>query len=216
MNGRSTGSQSGPNIGGMKRFAWLAALPLALGLAVACGDDDDVQPTSTAGVGTPTAAGETPGATNTPFEGGTAPVTATAPASLEPPLLQDVRAASHEGYDRIVFEFEGAGVPGYVVEYTPDAVACGSGVDRAAELGGGMVPAAILRIQMQPANAHTEEGQPTAPLTIEPNLSALRAGLLTCDFEADVTFHLALTAEQPFAVSVLNDPPRLVVDIAND
>jgi hypothetical protein len=200
----------------MMRFGWLAALPLAVGLFAACGDDDDASPTSTPGAETPTAAGETPGATNTPFDGGTAPVTATAPVGLEPPLLQDVRAASHEGYDRIVFEFEGTGVPGYVVEYTPDAVACGSGEDRAAELGDGMVPAAILRVQMQPSNAHTEAGEATVPLRIEPNLSTLRTGLLTCDFEADVTYHLALTAEQPFAVSVLENPPRLVVDIAND
>jgi hypothetical protein len=199
------------------RLRWLAALPLAAALVFACGDDDDgPAPTPTAGAETPTAPGETPGATNTPFDGGTAPVTATAPATLEPPILEDVRAASHEGYDRIVFEFEGAGVPGYVVEYSPDAIACGSGEDRAAELGEGTVPPAILRIQMQPANAHTEEGQPTAPLRIEPNLSTLRAGLLTCDFEADVTYHLALTAEQPFRVSVVADPPRLVVDIAND
>ncbi len=202
----------------MQHFRFLVALPLAAALIFACGDDDTPNPTGTAGAGTPasTAPGETPGATGTPFQGDTAPVTATAVPNLEPPLLQDVRAASHEGYDRIVFEFEGAGLPGYAVAYTTDAIACGSGQDRAPELGDGTVPAAILRIQMQPANAHTEAGEPTAPLKLEPNLSTIRAALLTCDFEADVTYHLALTAEQPFAVSVLTDPPRLIVDIAND
>ncbi|HMO52887.1 MAG TPA: hypothetical protein PJ994_00120 [Tepidiformaceae bacterium] len=193
----------------MARLHLLAAIPLAALLLFGCGDDDSPVPTPPGG--TPTAE-----ATSTPFEGDTAPVTATAPAGLEAALLEDVRAASHEGYDRIVFEFEGTGVPGYRVEYTSEAIACGSGEDRATELGEGTVPAAILLVQMQPANAHTEEGVATVPLRIDPNLSALRAALLTCDFEADVTYHLALTAEQPFAVSVLDNPPRLVVDIAND
>lgn len=204
----------------MLHFRALASIPLvATLLFAACGDDDETpDPTATSGAETPatTGPGETPSATGTPFEGDTAPVTATAPAGLEPPLLRDVRAASHEGYDRIALEFEGDGVPGYSISYTADAIACGSGEDRAAELGEGTVPAAILRIQVQPANAHTEAGEATAPLTIEPNLSTLRTGLLTCDFEADVTYHLALTAEQPFAVSTLNDPPRLIIDIAND
>ncbi len=203
----------------MLHLRLLAALPLAAALIFACGDDDDASdPTATSGAGTPATAApsETPGATGTPFEGDTAPVTATAAPNLEPPLLQDVRAASHEGYDRIVFEFEGDGLPGYNVAYTTDAIACGSGMDRATELGDGTVPAAILRIQMQPANAHTEAGEATAPLELEPNLSTIRAALITCDFEADVTYHLALTAEQPFAVSVLEDPPRLIIDIAND
>ncbi len=193
-------------------------LPVALVFGAACGDDDDTDPTQTPTGETPsaTAANETPSATGTPFQGDTAPVTATAPAGLEPPILQDVRAASHEGFDRIVFEFEGDGLPGYSISYTTGAVACGSGEDRAAELGEGTVPPAILRIQMQPANAHTEAGESTAPLDLQPNLSTIRAGLLTCDFEADVTYHLALTAEQPFAISTLNDPPRLVVDVAND
>lgn len=188
------------------------AVPLFLAtvlLGAACGDDDDTDGTLTPGADTPTSTG-------TPFQGDVAPVTATAPAGLEPPILQDVRAASHEGYDRIVFEFEGDGIPGYSVSYTTDAITCGSGEDKAEELGDGTAPAAILRIQMQPANAHTEAGESTAPLELQPNLSTIRAALLTCDFEADVTYHLALTAEQPFAISTLNDPPRLVVDIAND
>jgi len=204
----------------MLHLRTLAVIPLAAALLfAACGDDDDSpDPTATTGAETPatSAPGETPGATGTPFEGDTAPVTATAEAGLEPPLLRDVRAASHEGYDRFVLEFEGDGIPGYSISYATDAIACGSGEDKAAELGEGTVPAAILRIQVQPANAHTEQGEATAPLTLEPNLSTLRAALLTCDFEADVTYHLALTAEQPFAVSTENDPPRLVVDIAND
>lgn len=216
----------------MLRFSMLAALPLAAALVFACGGDDDTPDptatvgetttaTSTSGAGetpgsTATTPGETPGATTTPFEGDVVPVTATAEPGLGAPILVDVRAASHPGFDRIAFEFEGDGPPGYSVQYVDQAIACGSGHDRTNDLGDGTAPKAILQVQILPAAAHNEGGTATAPLEIEPNLSALRTALLTCDFEADVTYHLALTDEQPFAVSVLENPPRLVVDIGND
>lgn len=216
----------------MLRFSMFAALPLAAALVFGCGGDDDspdptatadetTTVTSTAGAGeTPaasaTAPGETPTAPETPFEGNVVPVTATAEPDLETPVLVDVRAASHPGFDRIAFEFEGDGPPGYSVQYVDQAIACGSGHNRTNDLGDGTAPQAILQVQILPAAAHNQGGTATAPLKVEPNLSALRTALLTCDFEADVTYHLALTAVQPFAVSVLENPPRLVVDIGND
>ncbi|HSK72762.1 MAG TPA: hypothetical protein VK892_13760, partial [Pyrinomonadaceae bacterium] len=71
-------------------------------------------------------------------------------------VLKEVRSAEHGNYDRVVFEFEGAELPGYHIEYIDKPVrACGSG-DVVPLKGDGW-----LEIRFQPANAHTEEGKPT-------------------------------------------------------
>ncbi len=71
-------------------------------------------------------------------------------------VLEQVRTAQHEAHDRAVFEFEGAELPGYHIEYIDKPVrACGSG-DTVPLKGDGW-----LEIRFQPAHAHTEEGQPT-------------------------------------------------------
>src|SRR5688572_2350499 len=71
-------------------------------------------------------------------------------------VLKAVRTARHEGFDRVVFEFETAELPGYRIEYIDKPVKqCGSG--NVVNLKGD----AWLEVRFYPANAHTEEGKPT-------------------------------------------------------
>ena len=199
----------------------IALVPTLL-VAVACGDDDDgdeMTPQPTAGTpattASPGATVPSPAATAT-FEGGTTPVEKPAVPTAGAATLTAVRAATHEGYDRIVFEFaEGDAIPGYSVRYEDAAVQCGSGEDVTAQLGGGSPPAAILHVDLRPANAHNEAGQATAEGELAPGLPAIKRVLRTCDFEAVVVYSAAVAAEAPFRVSELAAPPRLVVDIAN-
>lgn len=123
-------------------------------------------------------------------------------------LLQAVRTARHDGYDRIVLEFDGA-VPEYAVQYaSPPLHQCGSG--RPVELDSG----AILQIELRGTNAHTEQGEPTvADRDRSPGLPVLEQARLTCDFEAVVEWVLGLDQRVPFRVLTLQDPPRLVVDL---
>lgn len=123
-------------------------------------------------------------------------------------VLQAVRSASHDGYDRTVFEFDG-GVPGYHVEYIDEPVRqCGSGT---------VVPLpgdGWLEIRFAYARAHTDAGTPTvAERSRAPELSVLRALTLTCDFEGTVTWVLGLAAPNRYRVLELSDPARLVVDV---
>jgi hypothetical protein len=121
----------------------------------------------------------------------------------------DVRAAGHDGYDRIAFEFTGA-PPGYRVQYVTDPTQCGSGEPIAVPAG-----YAALEVKFQPADAHDESGQGTAPDTaINPGLPAISAAEQSCDFEADVTWVVLLTEEVDFRVIPLTDPYRLAVDVA--
>lgn len=123
-------------------------------------------------------------------------------------ILREVRAASQEGFDRVVFEFEGSTVPGYRVGYVDSAIQCGSG--EAVEVAG----AALLQAQLVPAQAHTEAGEPTVrERERRPGLPVLQEMESICDFEADVTWVLGLASRSRFRVQELSSPPRLVIDI---
>jgi hypothetical protein len=68
--------------------------------------------------------------------------------------LRAVRTARNAGWDRVVFEFDGADVPGYHVEYVDRPVRkCGSG-DETQVAGQGW-----LEVRITPARAHDEAGQ---------------------------------------------------------
>lgn len=200
----------------MPRWVLLVALLSVVtvgAVAAACDDDDGSAPSPTSTLSeTAPLATDTPAATAEatppPFEGSRDPVVVvndTGPVAL----LVDVRAAEHEGYDRIVFEFEDA-LPGYRVEYVDQAIACGIG--EAVDVEGN----ALLQVKMQPANAHNDLATPTfGSQEITPGLPSILEALQTCDFEADTTWVAGLAEEADFAVTTLTDPFRLVVDIAH-
>lgn len=123
--------------------------------------------------------------------------------------MNAVRAARHGNYDRVVFEFAGAEMPSYHVEYVDKPVrSCGSGE---------VVPLAgdgWLEVRFNPANAHGENGKPTvSDRERSPNLPVIKEMKITCDFEADVEWVLGVTSPNKYRVTELKNPTRLVVDI---
>lgn len=142
------------------------------------------------------------------FEG-TAGVTEKRRDGRAPVVLREVRAARHDDFDRVVFEFEGDALPGYRVEYVDRPVRqCGSG--RAVALEG----EGWLRVSLRPAYAHTERGEPTVAERERrigfPNLKELK---MVCDFEADVEWALGLSSPERYRVLELQGPARLVLDV---
>lgn len=131
--------------------------------------------------------------------------------SSEVPILRAVRVGEHEGLDRLVFEFDGQGLPAWRVEYVDGPVTdCGAGntVPVAGE--------AKLQIRFSGAHAHTPEGRPTSGparrAANQPNLSEI---VRICDFEAEVTWVAGLAQPTPYTPRVLSNPSRLVIDIAH-
>lgn len=124
-------------------------------------------------------------------------------------VLKEVRTAGHDGYDRVVFEFEGAEMSGYHVEYIDKPVRqCGSG--NVVDLKGD----GWLEIRFYPANAHTEEGKPTVENREQsPNHKIIKELKLTCDFEAEVEWVLGVASPNKYRVLELKNPTRLAVDI---
>lgn len=137
-----------------------------------------------------------------------ADVTSTGP---EPPILRDVRIAAHDGFDRIVFEFDSVGLPQWRVDFIEaPVIQCGSGHETP------VAGTAWLQVRFSGANAHTAAGEGTSgPMRRTTDLQSVREVVRTCDFEAEVTWVAGLAAERGFRTDVLADPARLVIDIAH-
>jgi hypothetical protein len=129
-------------------------------------------------------------------------------STLKPVTLREVRSARNEGFDRVVFQFDGDQVPGYHLEYidTP-VIKCGSG-DPTPIAGQGW-----LQVRMQPAQAHADGKVTVAERERKPKLPVLEELELTCDFEGEVTWVLGVKHPNKYRVMELKEPTRLVVDV---
>jgi hypothetical protein len=134
---------------------------------------------------------------------------AAAPAGAQTvPTLVAVRAGSHAGYDRVVFEFRGA-VPEHRIGYVDQLVEDGTG--NPVEVAG----AADLEVVFEGANAHEEDGSPTvSPRRFSPGLPAVKEIAQLGDFEAVVSYGIGVDQRRPVEVSTLSNPSRLVIDFA--
>ncbi len=151
----------------------------------------------------------TPSPTPVPFDGTRGPVEAEgAPPTA---LLVDVRTGLQEGFDRIVFEFE-EGVPGYRIAYVEPPIT-GEFSGLPVEIAG----SAFLKVTFSVAAGFDPfTGEPTYEgLEIPTGLPSLLEAERTGDFEGVLTWVLGLAEEVDFRVSVLEDPFRVVIDVAH-
>ncbi|HEX8824843.1 MAG TPA: hypothetical protein VF794_33295 [Archangium sp.] len=129
-------------------------------------------------------------------------------ATLEPVTLREVRAARNEGFDRVVFQFDGDQVPGYHLEYIDKPIIkCGSG-DPTEIAGQGW-----LQVRLQPAQAHADGKATVTQREHKPKLPVLAELEMTCDFEAEATWVLGVKNPNKYRVLELKEPTRLVVDV---
>lgn len=132
-------------------------------------------------------------------------------------LLTAVEAGRHEGFDRVVFIFDGT-TPAYRVAYVePPITEDGSGTP--IEVRGG----AALQIILTPASGtdlsgeevNTIYGGPERIDGADSGTSAVEEVVLTGDFEATLSWVIGIDDQAPFTVTELSDPTRVVVDISS-
>jgi hypothetical protein len=192
-------------------------LVLTMLTLVACdgsGLDDRAGPATTAGSPAPTTA-TTPASTATTGAAAWSTAVRTGPGGRQPPdgpsaKLGAIRAARHPGYDRVVFQFEGAEVPGYRIEYVRE-ITLGETDDQYLTLEGG----ALVQATFQ--GSATEDYRPgtqTVPDRLTPGLAQVRQIGLAEDWEGVVRLGIGLDHRAGFRVLELHDPPRVVVDFA--
>jgi hypothetical protein len=107
----------------------------------------------------------------------------------------------------MVFEFAGDDLPGYRIEYVNAAAQCGSGTN--VPLQG----SAILEVTFNNTVAHDLNGPTVVNSNPDPGFPALKEIEGTCDFEGIVQWAAGVGSMQPFRVSELSGPTRLVIDV---
>jgi len=187
-----------------------AAATAAVGLLLAgCGGKDDEPPLGTTGTTTETTGTTTTGAG---LEGASTGAAVASATSEEVALLTDVRAARHDGYDRVVFEFRNV-APGYNVHYVARPVRADASGEEVPVKGG-----AVLLVRMEPAlDADlTQESAPRTylgPQRFTPDTAVVSELVRTGGFEAVLTWAVGVDEKRPFKVTRLDSPPRIVVDV---
>jgi hypothetical protein len=122
------------------------------------------------------------------------------------PELVSVEMAARDGYDRVLFTFQGA-VPGYRVRYV-SVVSDQAG--RRLALDG----QAFLAVAFRPARAHDPAGRATFPRgDLDPGLPAVRQVRFAGDVEGQVSFGIGVADRAGFRVVELDDPNRVAVDV---
>jgi hypothetical protein len=132
-------------------------------------------------------------------------VAVAAPATT--PTLVGIRAAHHPGYDRVVLDFRGGLPASRQVSYVKSLVGDASG--QPIRIAG----QAILKVRLEPAQAHDAAGRSTAPGRVAFALPNVMTVVQAGDFEAVTTYGIGLARRQPFTVSTLGNPSRVVIDI---
>ena len=72
---------------------------------------------------------------------------------------------------------------------------------------------AILKVRLEPAQAHDAAGRSTAPGRVAFALPNVMTVVQAGDFEAVTTYGIGLARRQPFTVSTLGNPSRVVIDV---
>lgn len=124
-------------------------------------------------------------------------------------LITDIRVGAHDGYDRVVFEFN-AGIPQFRLdEATPPLLADGSGLP--IEVDG----SAFWQLVMQGGTRVNPEGgfSYAGPTDFTPGFDKLTQLVTGGDFEAVSTWYFGLEASSCVRVITLTNPSRLVIDI---
>lgn len=199
--------------------------PAATGDGV--GGDATPDPEATAGEGTEdgglvvtpddTATGDGRGGTEgdgaadpPPFYANTAPEVGNATGGAGG-LLTDIRMGAHEGFDRVVLEFAGAGTPGWDVRYVDAPVGSPGGepvrIEGAAVLAVGIDPVAYPQDDPTAYDGPGRLRIPDAQVVSELVYASLFEGRLQAFVGVD-------DGEMPFRVYRLTEPSRVVIEVS--
>jgi len=126
-------------------------------------------------------------------------------------LVTGVRLGAHETYDRVVLDLEGTGTPGWRVRYEDNPALDGSGAP--VDLAGSHTLVVTVT-----GTRYPEEGEdaydPGQLLVRVDGLAVVTEVLRVAPFEGQLDVFIGTREAVPFRVFTLEDPERLVIDVA--
>jgi len=146
-----------------------------------------------------------------PFPANTDPDTAE-PSSGALLTVTDIRLGRHEGFDRVVFEVDGQGTPGWDVRYVDDPASQGSG-DPVSVDGDAVLQVTLTGMGL-PHDTGVEEWSGPDPLT-SGSTEVVTELVFDATFEGTTVSFVGVAAEVPFRVYPLADPPRVVLEVTD-
>lgn len=124
-------------------------------------------------------------------------------------LVTGVRVGQHDGFNRVVFDLEGTGTPGWFVDYTatPSQQGSGNPIPYMGDIA--------LNVNIDGVTYPFEVGKEDPNLGTVPGAGGIVTEVKSVGtFEGRAQFVVGISgAKAPFSVSVLKEPTRLVVDI---
>ena len=171
-------------------------------------------------------------ATTTATDTGTVTVTVTVPPAASPAALPPlgnpdlarkqkdpegpwrlavagVRVAEHERFDRVVFDLEGEGLPGWFIDYTGTPTQQASGFP--VEYEGAIALQVWIDGTPYPFELDIEAMEHT---TVE-GAGHVTGVTFTSIFEGRSEFVIGLEEQLPYSMSLLQSPTRIVIDFAH-
>ncbi|MGY1830503.1 hypothetical protein ACI8AA_08750 [Geodermatophilus sp. SYSU D01180] len=167
---------------------------------------------SAGGSASPTGTDDGDGGTAAPSSpADTRPDTADASADASV-TVTDVRTGRHDGFDRVVFEAGGTGTPGWDVRYVDVASSQGSGEEVA--VAGDAVLQVTITGAGYPYDTGVEEYAGPDPLPGEGTATVTEV-VFDATFEGTTVAFVGTRSQAPFRVYALEDPTRVVVEVAD-
>ena len=152
------------------------------------------------------------GATAAPsFSANAGPVTAD-PSPDAAVTVSDIRVGRQDGFDRVVFEVRGTGTPGWDVRYVDVASSQGSGEE--VDVAGDAVLQVSLTGAGYPYDTGVEEFSSSGPVSAADAVVVTEV-VFDATFEGTTTAFVGTTRQAPFRVYLLQDPARVVVEVAH-
>lgn len=202
--------------GVIRRLRAVAVLVVVASALAACDRGSDptvaVDDTGTSSSSSPSSVVET-SSPSTTFVPMALPVSGAASSTRG--YVAAVRVAAHDGYDRVVFEFEDA-LPGYRVAVTKRPVTADGSGDTVEVKGD-----ALYEVRLENASLVRFQGDKVVPVYKGDKRVATRGEVVeevveTGDFEGVVTWVIgARPVPEGVRVTTLSSPLRLVVDLAS-
>ncbi len=143
----------------------------------------------------------------TPLGEGDVALKTARPAAPSMLLVESVRVAGHEDFDRVVFDLAGDGDPGWFIDYTTRPKQQGSG--NAVEFPGSVA----LNVNIDGTVYPFELGLEDPRIGTVPGAGNITQVQSAGTFEGRTQFVIGLKEKLPYSVAVLQDPHRLVLDV---